>query len=91
VEGAARRHPQRCLDTTRVHAAREALSIWRSFVVRLCERALLLVAKEDDLDLEFAIRTRTTGPDHAVEQRIEESEQHDRAMQHRRLPGRRVT
>jgi len=46
--------------------------------------------KDDDLDLQFAIRTRTTGPDHAAEQRVEESEQHDRAMPHRRWSGRRV-
>ena len=48
---------------------------------------LHLVPKDDDLDLQFAIRTRMTGPDHAAEQRVEESEQHDRAMLHRRWSG----
>ena len=47
--------------------------------------------KDDDLDLQFAIRARTTGPDHAAEQRVEESEQHDRAMLHRGWSGRRVS
>jgi hypothetical protein len=48
------------------------------------------VPKDDDLDLQIAIRTRTTGPDHAAEQRVKESEQHERGMLHRRWSGRRV-
>ena len=39
---------------------------------------LYLVPKDDDLDLQFAIPTRMTAPDHAAEQRVEEGEQHDR-------------
>ncbi len=39
---------------------------------------LYLVPKDDDLHLQFAIRARTTGPDHAAEHRVEESEEHDR-------------
>ncbi len=34
--------------------------------------------KDDDLDLQFAIGTWTTEPDHAVQDRVEEREQHDR-------------
>jgi hypothetical protein len=36
------------------------------------------VPKDDDLDLQFVIPARITGPDHAAEHRVEESEQHDR-------------
>ena len=83
--------PQRCLGTTREQAARKALSIRRSFGrPTLRESTFTWCRKEDDLDLQFAIRTRTTGPDHATEQRVDESEEHDRAMLHRRWSGRRV-
>ena len=51
---------------------------------------LHLVPKDDDLDLQFAIRARMTGPDHAAERRVEKSEQHDRGMLHRRWSGRRI-
>jgi hypothetical protein len=51
---------------------------------------LHLVPTDDDLDLQFSIRTRTTGPDHAAEQRVQESEQHEGAVLHRRWSGRRV-
>jgi hypothetical protein len=71
--------PQRCLGSTREQAARKALSIRRSFGrPTLRESTFYLVPKDDDLDLQFAIRARTTGPDHAAEQCVEESEQHDR-------------
>src|SRR6266508_4162676 len=46
--------------------------------------------KGDDLDLHFAIRTRMIGPDHAAEQRVEESEQRARAMLRLGWSGRRV-
>jgi hypothetical protein len=83
--------PQRCLGSTREQAARKALSIRRSFGrPTLRESTFYLVPKDDDLDLQFAIRARTTGPDHAAEQCVEESEQHEPAMLHRRWSGRRV-
>jgi hypothetical protein len=53
--------PQRYLGTTREHAARKALSIRRSLDrPTLRESYLHLVAKDDDLDLQFAIRARMT-------------------------------
>jgi len=80
--------PQRCLGTTREQAARKALSIRRSFGrPTLRESTFTWCRRTDDFDLQFAIRTRTTGPDHAAEQRVEEGEQHDRAMLHRRWSG----
>jgi hypothetical protein len=53
--------PQRCLGTTREQAARKALSIRRSFGrPTLRESTFTWWAKDDDLDLQFAIRARMT-------------------------------
>jgi hypothetical protein len=46
------------------------------------------MAKHDDLDLQFAIRTRPSRADHAAEQRVEDGKQDEGANLHRRGSGR---
>lgn len=45
------------------------------------------MAKHHDLNLQFAVPGGTAGPDHAAEQGVEESEQHEAAMLQRRWSG----
>jgi hypothetical protein len=90
VEGATMKDPQRCFGTTREQAARKACRSGGASVVRPCGRAPSPGAEGRRPRSPVRDPHSTTGPDHAAEQRVEESEQHDPAMPHRRWSGRRV-
>ena len=66
--------PQRCLGTTREQGGQEwPCSIRRSFGrPTLRESNFTWCLRTTTSDLQFAIRARTTGPDNAAEQRVEE-------------------